>query len=56
MPKILFIDSTPEIDRTWKLVHGADDIPIKVNIGPNAEADIRRRIRRGVVLHVRRGV
>ena len=42
MPKILFIDSTPEIDRTWKLVYGADDVPITVNIGPSAEADIPR--------------
>ena len=42
MPKILFIDSTTEIDRTWKLVHGADDVPITVNIGPSAEADIPR--------------
>jgi D-3-phosphoglycerate dehydrogenase / 2-oxoglutarate reductase len=40
MPKTLFIDSTPDIDRLWKRVHGPRDIPIAVNMGPVAEADI----------------
>ncbi len=42
MPKTLFIDSTPDIDRLWKRVHGPRDIPIAVNMGPVAEADIPR--------------
>ena len=42
MPKTLFINSTPDIDRLWKRVHGPSDIPIAVNMGPVAEADIPR--------------
>lgn len=39
MPKTLFIDSTPDIDLVWRQVHGANDIPITVNMGPaKAEA------------------
>lgn len=40
MPKTLFIDSTPDIDAVWKRVHGQSDIPVKVNMGPAAPADI----------------
>jgi D-3-phosphoglycerate dehydrogenase len=40
MPKTLFIDSTPDIDRLWKRVHKPSDISIAVNMGPVAEADI----------------
>ena len=38
MLKTLFIDSTPDIDKVWKRVHGAKDIPIVVNMGPVDEA------------------
>ena len=38
MPRTLFVDSTPDIDRLWKRVHGASDVPIAVNMGPVAEA------------------
>ena len=44
MPKTLFIDSTPDIDRVWKRVHGAKDIPIVVNMGPVDEADVPAKI------------
>jgi D-3-phosphoglycerate dehydrogenase / 2-oxoglutarate reductase len=40
MPRTLFIDSTPDIDRLWKRVHRAGDIPVAVNMGPVGEADI----------------
>lgn len=40
MPTTLFIDSTPDIDRLWKRVHGAGDPPIAVNMGPVGEAAI----------------
>lgn len=40
MPTTLFIDSTPDIDRVWKRVHGPGDPPITVNMGPVAEAAI----------------
>ena len=40
MPRTLFIDSTADIDRLWKQVHGASDIAIAVNMGPVAEADV----------------
>ncbi|MBV8187303.1 MAG: 3-phosphoglycerate dehydrogenase [Alphaproteobacteria bacterium] len=42
MPKTLFVDSTPDIDRVWKQVHRPDDIEIAINMGPVAEADIPR--------------
>ncbi len=44
MPKTLFIDSTPDIDRVWKQVHGPSDIEIAVNTGPVAAADIPRLV------------
>jgi D-3-phosphoglycerate dehydrogenase len=44
VPKTLFIDSTPDIDRVWKRVHGANDIPIVVNMGPVDEKDVPARI------------
>jgi D-3-phosphoglycerate dehydrogenase / 2-oxoglutarate reductase len=44
MPKTLFIDSTPDIDRLWKTVHRAGDIDIAINMGPVAEADIPKRL------------
>jgi D-3-phosphoglycerate dehydrogenase / 2-oxoglutarate reductase len=40
MPKTLLIDSTPDIDRLWRRVHGPGDIAIAVNMGPVAEAGI----------------
>src|SRR4051812_16240237 len=44
MPKTLFIDSTPDIDAVWKMVHGPTDIGITVNMGPAAAADIPRLV------------
>jgi len=44
VPKTLFIDSTPDIDRVWKRVHGGKDIPIVVNMGPVAEADVPAKV------------
>ena len=44
MPKTLFIDSTPDIDRVWKRVHGPGDIAVAVNMGPIAEADIPKQV------------
>jgi len=44
VPKTLFIDSTPDIDRVWKRVHGAKDIPIVVNMGPVDEADVPAKL------------
>lgn len=38
--KTLFIDSTPDIDRVWKRVHGPDDIDIAINMGPVSEAEV----------------
>jgi D-3-phosphoglycerate dehydrogenase / 2-oxoglutarate reductase len=40
MPRTLFIDSTPDIDRLWRRVHEPQDIPVTVHMGPVAEADI----------------
>ena len=40
MPRTLFVDSTPDIDRVWKRVHGPNDIPIVVNMGPVDEKDV----------------
>jgi D-3-phosphoglycerate dehydrogenase len=42
MPRTLFIDSTPDIDRLWQQVHQPADIPIAVNMGPVAEGDHSR--------------
>jgi len=44
MPKTLFIDSTPDIDRVWKKVHGPDDVAITVAMGPVAEGDIPAKL------------
>jgi len=44
MPKTLFIDSTPDIDRVWKKVHKPGDIAIAVNMGPVAEGDIPAKL------------
>lgn len=44
MPKTLFIDSTPDIDKVWKRVHGAKDIPITVNMGPVDEKDVATKV------------
>ena len=44
MPKTLFIDSTPDIDRVWKKVHGPGDIEVAINMGPVAEAEIPKRV------------
>ncbi len=42
--KTLFIDSTPDIDRVWKNVHGAADIPVVVSMGPVAAADVPKAV------------
>lgn len=44
MPRTLFIDSTPDIDRVWKQVHGPSDTAITVSMGPVAAADISRLV------------
>ncbi|MBN9090172.1 MAG: 3-phosphoglycerate dehydrogenase [Reyranella sp.] len=44
MPKTLFIDSTPDIDKVWKRVHGANDIPVTVGMGPVDEPDVPAKI------------
>ena len=44
MPKTLFIDSTPDIDSVWKKVHRPTDVPVKVNMGPVAAAEIPKLI------------
>ena len=44
MAKTLFIDSTPDIDRVWRKVHGPKDIPIAVNMGPVAASDVPKTI------------
>src|SRR5215510_937083 len=36
MPKTLFIDSTPDIDRLWKKVVTPGDIEVAINMGPVA--------------------
>ena len=46
MPKVLFIDSTPDIDLVWKRVHKPSDIPVAVNMGP-AEGDAIPRLVEG---------
>jgi D-3-phosphoglycerate dehydrogenase len=40
VPKTLFIDSTPDIDKVWKRVHGPGDLPVVVNMGPVDETDV----------------
>ena len=44
MPKTLFIDSTPDIDRVWKQVHGPADIPITVGMGPVSEEEVPGKV------------
>jgi D-3-phosphoglycerate dehydrogenase len=45
VPKTLFVDSTPDIDRVWKRVHGPKDIEIAINMdGPVAEKDIPAKV------------
>jgi D-3-phosphoglycerate dehydrogenase / 2-oxoglutarate reductase len=44
MAKTLFIDSTPDIDRVWRKVHGPKDIPIAVNMGPVAAGDVPKAL------------
>jgi D-3-phosphoglycerate dehydrogenase / 2-oxoglutarate reductase len=44
VPKTLFIDSTPDIDRVWKRVHGPKDIPIVVKMGPVDEKDVPAKL------------
>jgi D-3-phosphoglycerate dehydrogenase len=43
MAKTLFIDSTPDIDRLWRRVHGPGDIAVAVSMAPVVEADIPAR-------------
>ena len=38
MPKTLFIDSTPDIDKVWKQVHGARGHPDRRQHGPGGRA------------------
>jgi D-3-phosphoglycerate dehydrogenase len=40
----LFIDSTPDIDRVWKQVHGQADIPVDIGMGPVSEEDVPGRV------------
>jgi D-3-phosphoglycerate dehydrogenase len=44
VPKTLFIDSTPDIDKVWKRVHGPADIPVTVNMGPVDEKDVPAKV------------
>jgi D-3-phosphoglycerate dehydrogenase len=44
MPRTLFVDSTPEIDKVWKRVHSAKDIPVIVNMGPVDEKDVPAKV------------
>lgn len=44
MSRTLFIDSTPDIDRVWRQVHGPGDIAIAVNMGPVGEGDIPGKV------------
>lgn len=44
MPRTLFIDSTPDIDRVWKQIHGAADIPVTVNMGPVPEEQVPAKV------------
>jgi len=45
MPRTLFIDATPEIDRLWRRVHTPGDIAVDTAMAPVAETDIPQRIR-----------
>lgn len=44
MPKTMFIDLTPDIDRLWKAVIKPGDITVAVNMGPVGDDDIIRVI------------
>lgn len=44
MPKTLFIDSTPDIDKVWRRVHSAKDIPVTINMGPVDEKDVPAKV------------
>jgi D-3-phosphoglycerate dehydrogenase / 2-oxoglutarate reductase len=44
VPRTLFIDSTPDIDKVWKRVHGPQDIPITVNMGPVDEKEVPAKV------------
>jgi D-3-phosphoglycerate dehydrogenase / 2-oxoglutarate reductase len=44
VPKSLFIDSTPDIDRLWKTVLKPGDVEITVNMGPVDEKDIPKTL------------
>ena len=44
MPRTLFIDSTPDIDRVWKRVHGPADVPITVAMGPVSEEEVPGKV------------
>ncbi len=44
MPRTLFIDSTPDIDRVWQQVHGTADIPVTVNMGPVPEEQVPGKV------------
>jgi D-3-phosphoglycerate dehydrogenase len=44
VPKTLFIDSTPDIDKVWKQVHGPNDIPVVVDMGPVDEKDVPSKV------------
>lgn len=44
MPRTLFIDSTPDIDRLWKKVLTPGDIEIAVNMGPVDEKDVPKTV------------
>jgi len=44
MPRTLFVDSTPDIDKVWKRVHGPKDIPVVVNMGPVDEKDVPSKV------------
>ena len=44
MSRTLFIDSTRDIDRVWKRVHGPGDVAIAVNMGPVGEDDVPAKV------------
>ncbi|MBI3198116.1 MAG: 3-phosphoglycerate dehydrogenase, partial [Rhodospirillales bacterium] len=44
MPRTLFIDSTPDIDRVWKRVHGPGDIAVAINMGPVGEDEVAAKV------------
>ena len=44
MARTLFIDSTPDIDRVWKQVHGPADIPVTINMGPVPEEQVPDKV------------